>query len=594
MAIDPSCLFCYNNSPFGIYWDDVKNLFEGECNMTKAINLDYPHILDLFREHLDPRRSESASFLIWYLEKYYRLDTLDAVDSVCDQRGDKGVDGIYVNEGNETIDIFQCKLSQNKDSSIGDVSLKEFFGTLSQFSSQSSIENLISSGGDSEVNKLIKRLDLINKMNAYDIRGTFLSNVDLDSNGIAYLSSITQITFAGKSKLLETYISDERTLFRGTTAEFDISGFSVSEYIVDANEKAIIAPVKAKELIHLNGIVDQSLFALNVRGPLGRTNVNKDIVTSIRKPDIHKLFPLFHNGITIICSDLDLSAEKIKIENYYVVNGCQSLYALHENKSYLTDDLRILTKFVQVNIASDLSGMITTYSNNQNAVKPRDFKANDKIQIRLKNEFIKNYNNEYTFEIKRGEISGGGEVISNEDAGLALMSFDLKEPWGTHRKYQVFDEKHAELFGRPEVTADRMVMCHEMMKVIESLRSKIKNSLFGKYGITKQVILFMLRSILENDQLGKELLGDPSKFVRRKENRENFTNCMSKIIDDMIVDINAEVGELGDTFDYRGKLRDADWVKELTKKVVSNYHKLVQRKRIDSFAMEWNKAAISP
>jgi len=36
------------------------------------------------------------------------------------------------------------------------------------------------------------------------------------------------------------------------------------------------------------------------------------------------------------------------------------------------------------------------------------------------------------------------------------MAFDLKEPWGTHRKYQVFDEKHADLFARPEVTADRI------------------------------------------------------------------------------------------------------------------------------------------
>lgn len=42
------------------------------------IDLSYPNILDLFPEHLDPKRTESAAFLIWYLENYYRLDTLDA------------------------------------------------------------------------------------------------------------------------------------------------------------------------------------------------------------------------------------------------------------------------------------------------------------------------------------------------------------------------------------------------------------------------------------------------------------------------------------------------------------------------------------
>src|SRR4030042_1349002 len=74
------------------------------------IDLSYPNILDLFKEHLAPKRTESASFLIWYLENYYRLDTLEAVDAVCDQNGDKGVDGIYINEADNHIDIFQTRI----------------------------------------------------------------------------------------------------------------------------------------------------------------------------------------------------------------------------------------------------------------------------------------------------------------------------------------------------------------------------------------------------------------------------------------------------------------------------------------------------
>ncbi|MEY2484153.1 MAG: hypothetical protein QOK24_2681, partial [Verrucomicrobiota bacterium] len=54
------------------------------------IDLTYPGILDLFPQHLDPNRTESASFLIWYFENYLRLDPVDAIDAVCDQPGDKG------------------------------------------------------------------------------------------------------------------------------------------------------------------------------------------------------------------------------------------------------------------------------------------------------------------------------------------------------------------------------------------------------------------------------------------------------------------------------------------------------------------------
>ncbi|MFB0522127.1 MAG: AIPR family protein [Candidatus Bathyarchaeia archaeon] len=557
--------------------------------MVSTLNFDYPNILGLFKDHLDPKRTESASFLIWYLENYYRLDTQEAVDSVCDQRGDKGVDGIYVNDSDETIDIFQARLSQSKDTSIGDAALKEFFGTLSQFTNSNALENLIATGGDAEVVRLIKRLDLINKIKTYEVRGIFISNVEIDGNGIAYLATTPQIEFIGRKKLTETFISGERTLFSAQMAEFDVSGFTVSSYIVDADTRAVIAPVKAKELVNLQGISDQSLFALNVRGPLGRTKVDRDIVLSIRDPKTHRLFPLFHNGINVICTSIKETPDKIAIENYFVVNGCQSLNALYENKAFLTDDLRVLAKFVQVNISSDLKETITSYSNNQNAVKPRDSRANDPMQIRLQNEFKRHYSEQFWFEIKRGEIPGSGEIITNENAGLLLMSFDAKEPWGTHRKYQVFDEKHSELFGRPEVSADRIVMCHEMMKTISDKSDKINNTLFGKYGITKHALLYMLRTILETDPSGKNLLVNPAAYVRLLENREYFGECISKIVDDMIIDVNAEVDELGDDFDYRGKLRDESWVKDLSKSVVGNYQKLVQRKRIDSFSMEWNR-----
>lgn len=62
------------------------------------------------------------------------------VDAVCDQPGDKGVDGIYINEDANTVEIYQSKISQKKAKTIGDTLLKEFAGTLKQFES---VETLI-------------------------------------------------------------------------------------------------------------------------------------------------------------------------------------------------------------------------------------------------------------------------------------------------------------------------------------------------------------------------------------------------------------------------------------------------------------------
>lgn len=553
------------------------------------INLEYPALLDLFRQHLDPKRNESASFLIWYLENYYRLDPLEAVDSVCDQNGDKGVDGIYVNDAENTIDIFQARISQKKPSSVGDTPLKEFFGTLSQFANKAALQKLLDTAGDAQVAHLINRLDLISKIESYEVRGVYLCNLDADKNGAAYLATVPNIIFVGTTKLESTYVSDKRTDPISAPASFDVAGFSVAEYIVDANTRAVIVPLKAKELTSLHGIADQSLFDRNVRGSLGNTKVNRDIVGSIRDPAVHKLFPLFHNGITVICRKMDQTPEKISIDEYFVVNGCQSLNSLFESKSFLTDNLRVLTKIVQLDVASDLAEKVTRYSNNQNGVKARDFKSNNTIQVRLQNEFPAQYKNRYCFEIKRGENLPNVEMISNEDAGLYFMAFDLKEPWATHRKYQVFDEKYAELFGRPEVTADRIVFCHTLMQSVTTAAPKLNNHLFGKYALTRYALLYVLRLILEEDDVGKDMLRNPAKYVRDIKDQNRLQKCLQSIVNDIVIDVNGEVDPLGDDFDYRDKLRDNEWVRNLARAVVSNYLKLVQRGRIQSLKAEWEK-----
>lgn len=557
------------------------------------INLEYPNILNLFREHLDSKRTESASFLIWYLENYYRIDSLEAIDSVCDQKGDKGVDGIYINEANGTIDVFQTKISQKTGKTIGDTILKEFFGTLSQFDSKESIQNLIDTGGQAQVVNLIKRLKLIQLYDQYKIRGIFICNIELDINGQSYLTNTPRIEFVGKDILETTYISHSKNVLQNLKAIFDISGLNISKHYVDTNTLAFIAPIKANELVKMPGIADQSVFAYNVRGPLGGTVVNRDIVKSIKDKSLHKKFPLFHNGITIVTNKIEETQDKITINTFFVVNGCQSLTALYKNQKDLTDDLRILTKFVQVSVDSDLSKTITHYSNNQNGVKARDFKSNNSIQIRLQNEFSDQYGSDYFYEIKRGEAKTAITPISNELAGILIMSFDLKEPWGTHRKYQVFDDKYSAIFGRPEVTAHRILMLFLIDKIIISKLSSISNKLVAKYELTRFAILFVLRQIFENDNKGKDILLKPHIFVKDKIDRQDFIEATTTIVNDIIIDFNGEVENFGEDFDYRSKLRDESWVKKLSQEIVSSYLKQISRNRIESFENEWNSRVSS-
>ncbi|MGB6579903.1 MAG: hypothetical protein WBF34_18480, partial [Streptosporangiaceae bacterium] len=94
-----------------------------------SLNLTYPRILEHFGKHKVSGRTDSRSFLGWFLENYFRLDQLHVEDSICDGTDDKGIDGIYVDSTLEVIYVFQAKLMQKESRTLGDSALREFAGT---------------------------------------------------------------------------------------------------------------------------------------------------------------------------------------------------------------------------------------------------------------------------------------------------------------------------------------------------------------------------------------------------------------------------------------------------------------------------------
>ena len=415
-----------------------------------------------------------------------------------------------------------------------------------------------------------------------------MTNIAIDSNGKAFLPNVPQMTFVGPELLDSTFISDERDVVIRKGADFDVSSFGFTEYVADGGNRALIAPIRARDLLKLDGISNQSVFTYNVRGPLGSTRVNKDIAKSIRKSNLHKTFPLFHNGITIIADRIEVSNGQLKIADYFVVNGCQSLMTFEKNRDSISDELFVLAKFVQVDPSSQLATQITEYSNNQNGVRARDFKANSNTQIRLKNEFRARYAGQYAYSIKRGEPMERGVTIANDDAGLYLMAFDLREPWATHRKYQVFDDKHSDLFARPQVTADRIVMLHIIREeIVEITKKQSDNTLFWRYLLTRYLMMYLVREILESDEQGRQIIEAPEHVMPYESERVRFRKCIKMLLGDLVEDLNGEVKNEEENFDYRGKLRDEQWVKD-TCKVVEGYHrKWLNRSGVHSFAKEW-------
>ena len=152
--------------------------------------------------------------------------------------------------------------------------------------------------------------------------------------------------------------------------------------------------------------------------------VNRALKQSVLDDKQHQNFPLYHNGVTVLCSDATYFNGVLAISNYVVVNGAQSISTFKRVSDRLSSDLRVLAKVVQLR-DPELARRITINSNNQNSIRPRDLKSTNEIQLRLREEFKSVMDGEFDLEIKRGQESReGATVITNEEAGRLLLAFE--------------------------------------------------------------------------------------------------------------------------------------------------------------------------
>lgn len=553
-----------------------------------AVDLTYPNLLKVIAAEISAGHSESRAFLAWFLKHIYRLDDNHADDAVCDGPDDKGVDGIYIDEETETIVVFQSKLVQSANKTLGDVALKEFVGTLSQLKDTDEIRDMADSTENVELRGLLTSSEVADKVeNGWVVRGVFVTNAKKDHNAENFLAADKNITVMDASTIDELYIRAERPRSDRGPFEFDVSGVDVATFPLDASTEVVMTSVLASDLVKLEDLASGELFERNVRQWLGRTKVNKDIAKSVKTASEHKNFLLYHNGITMICSGIDLSKKgRLVATGYSVINGCQSLTTLHENAASLTPDLRVIARFIRIPDDSPLVDKITLNSNNQNGTKARDLKSNSPTQIRLQNEFAMHYGEKVFYAISRGERSDCPIIIDNELAGRLLLSFDLKEPWSAHQGYRLFDDLYNRIFARPEVDAHRIWALYNIFSVVREKVSQLSNPRFAGYGQTSFYLMYLVAEALEADALGAEFVNDPGEFVADDESTDQLKAAVGQLLDDVIVDLNAEVEERGEGFDYKRDLKSQTAVRALSKDVIASYLKVVQRGRTSSFSQD--------
>lgn len=553
------------------------------CRM-KPSDLKYTSLKNL----IDPIQSrtglgESAAFLAWFLENVYRLDETEARDAVCDNQNDKGIDGIYVDHNNEEIHFFQAKIRQKDTGTLGDVGPKNLMASVQQFNAKDRVLEIAGSNADAELKRVMARTQLADMVaQGYKLVGVYVSNETHDKDSLAYEKVTPDIRIYERESTALRVIDVATSEGKKKSFKFDTSYVEPMEMQVGSGTgqtSMFVFPARALQLVHMDGIADGSLFRENVRYTLGNTAVNKSIRKTVATKSSHHNFVLFHNGIIILCAKADSSEPgQLTVEEYSVVNGAQSLTSFYSDKAKLSDDLRVLVRVIEVQDEA-LSRTITENSNNQNAIKPRDLRSNHAIMLRLQAEMKTTYATGYFFEIKRGEVPPGGvTVITNDEVGRALLAFDLLEPWSAHQIYKVFDEKYAQIFGRPEVTATRAVLMHKLLDVVDNAMPKLKNRPMASYTLTRYFLLYVLSRILRSGDAAT-YAADPAQLDTHE--LEEFLAQCGEVMKTVVVDLNYESKDVD--FDYKSILKSPKQSAELGDRMLTSYDKDVERDKAASF-----------
>lgn len=540
--------------------------------------LKYENLKAVIKSFEEKGREEARSFLNWFLENIYRLDPIEADDCICDKPNDRGIDAIYVDTNQNEIIVFQGKIRQ-KESSIGDGPLRELAGTITQVETVEGVDALLAGGGNEDLKNLLNRLrirDLVS--NGYQVIGAFVSNQPLDANGKEFADQHGRIRVYDRERISAEFIDIEVDGGVNEIFSFDLSYIDPLNIKTKSGISSYVLPVQAKELVRMSGIEDGTLFSQNVRQSLGNTKVNKAMRENIADTTQHQFFPLYHNGVTILCQSATVEDDKLHISQYVVVNGAQSISTFKHSESLLTDDLRVIAKIVELN-DTGLAKAITINSNNQNAIKPRDLKSTNEVQIRLKHEFDQLFSGQYDYEIKRGQpIEEGVEIITNEEAGRLLLAFDLLEPDSCHQVYKLFDDKYTEIFARPAVNAYRIVFLNELMKIIVSCMPAIEYKPLSKYGLTRFFLLSVISEMLNKDKGCESYIRSPKLLLEEK--LQPFLNAVREVLGSLIIDLNYEVKQRGDSFDYKGDLKSPAKIRELREELLKSFEKEIAKGKL--------------
>lgn len=523
-----------------------------------------------------------AVLLLWFLRNVIGIDDLDAYEYVCDGTRDEGIDGLYLEASAEDDDAETVVLLQSKyPESPGNVGVKDiraFLGAATPFRQAESLEATLDENIEPQLRDLIERNDLVAKLRAgkLNVRLIFVTAGHLTpdakrlveaanaDNGSGYLTVYDIDRLGPICKALNEPTSVQASV----TIDCDANQRFV---VASGGNDIMIAAVKAADVVNWPGIDDRSLFDLNVRRELSPNRVRKELDKAINRQQDHPNFVAFHNGLTVVCDEFSTDDGQVSVTNLSVVNGAQSAVAFHSNTPAITDDLRIVVKFVACGTQSQLAREVGRRSNMQNPVNARNLRARDGRQLILEEDFRNNYPDiTYVTRPDYSNPPATPRAIQNDAAAQLLCAFYNQRPWLAVKKLSLFEsDTYPEIFPST-ITADHIVFADFVKQRVDASKERFPEDYRRSWTLVSLVAVYLVGQLMRADENLRGMVESPNDALQDDDVQSKIDEVVRHVAGALAVWHNER--EQAEGFDnFKVEFKNEERLKELSQRAQAHY-----------------------
>ena len=281
--------------------------------------------------------------------------------------------------------------------------------------------------------------------------------------------------------------------------EFDFAQKTVVPTIAGVTE-AYVGLLPAPEFLRLiedeNGEMLRGIFYDNVRDWQDFNAVNAEMRDTLESGKDRARFALMNNGVTVIAKTLRTTANRFYIEDYQVVNGCQTSHVLHDQRASVDATVMVPLRLIATR-DEEVIGSIVKATNRQTEVREEQLLALSDFQKKLESYFNAFDDHERLYYERRSRQYnnvGGIEktrIVTPGSLIRAFASMFLEEPHRATRSYRrILDRVGTDLFAPGDKLDPYYVSALASYRLEYFFRNQL---LDGMYRAARYEILLALR-----------------------------------------------------------------------------------------------------